>query len=167
MANMLRRTFTRTLFATAIGAAAAGPFLSAASTLCAQQSPAKEPEKPLTPETIFAKKFTGKATIELLVGEVHTLNIDSVFMPGKSHTQVIWAKVPAEPAGHALMVIVSREVATHLLQSGIADPAEHFRGKRVRVSGTIDRTEPTAPGEAITYKLRVTSIDQLLLVRAP
>ena len=118
-------------------------------------------EKPLSPETILAKKFEGQATVEFLVGEVTTLNIDSLFVPGVSHAQFIRAKVPGAKDGQEFLVIVSREIATRLLQLGIEDPAEHLRGKVLRVSGRVERHSENQ------YRLRVTSLDQLENIRKP
>ncbi|MFO0966703.1 MAG: sigma-70 family RNA polymerase sigma factor [Gemmataceae bacterium] len=118
-------------------------------------------EKPLAPQTIFDKQFEGRATVEFLAGEVHTLNIDSVFVPNVSHAQIISAKVPGAKAGQEFIVCVVREVATRLLRLGIADPAEHFRGKVLRVSGVVQRLS----GER--YRLYVTSLEQLEIIRNP
>ena len=122
---------------------------------------AAEEESSIIPETIFEKKFVGEATVEFLVGEVTTLNIDSLYMPGVSHTQIITAKVPHAKDGQEFIVIVSRDVATRLLRLGIEDPAEHLRGKVLRVSGQVDRPS------ANQYKLRVTQLDQLEIIRKP
>ncbi len=124
-------------------------------------------QKPLTPEAILENKFESKATVEFLVDEVRTVNIDSTFMPGLSHAQIIKVKISEAKEGHEFLVIVSRETATRLLQLGIEDPAEHFRGKRMRVSGTVERvTPPSAPAKSI-YKIHVTSLDQLENIRQP
>ena len=125
-------------------------------------------QKPLSPETILEHKFEGKATVELLVDEVKTLNIDSIFMPGLSHALTIKAKVSGAKDGEEFWVMVSRETATRLLRLGIEDPAEHFRGKVLRVSGTVERvTPPSAPAKTTYYKIHVTSLDQLESVHQP
>src|SRR5262249_30762909 len=116
-------------------------------------------EKPLSPETILAKKFEGKATVEFLVGEVRTLNIDSLFVPGVSHAQIIKAKVLGAKDGQEVVVIVSREIATRPLQLEIDDPAEHLRGKVLRGAGRVERRSETQ------YQIRVTSPDQLETIR--
>jgi hypothetical protein len=124
-------------------------------------------EKPLSPETILEKKFEGKATVELQVGEVHTLNIDAMFVPDVSHAQIIKAKIREAKVGQEVLVIVTREVATRLLKLGIADPAEHFRGKILRVSGTVEQIERPSTPSAIVYRIRVTNLDQLESIRKP
>ena len=124
-----------------------------------------EEKKALSAETILEKKVEGKATVEFLVGEVHTLNIDALFVPDVSHAQIIKAKVSKE--GHEFWVIVSREIATRLLRLGVVDPAEHFRGKLMRVSGTVERVAPPSLPSTTVYKLHVTSLDQLESIRKP
>ena len=70
-------------------------------------------------------------------------------------------------AGQEFWVIVSRETATRMLRSGIVDPTQHFRGKVVRVSGTVKVVKPpSAPAKTI-YKIHVTSLDQLESIRTP
>lgn len=118
-------------------------------------------EKPLSPETILKEKFEGQATVELQVGDVTTLNIDSLFVPGVSHAQIVKAKVPGAKDEQAFLLIVSREVATRLLKLGIEDPAEHLRGKVLRLSGRVERRSETQ------YQMRVTSLDQLENIRKP
>jgi hypothetical protein len=124
-----------------------------------------EEKKPLSAETILEKKVEGKATVEFLVREVHTLNIDALFVPDVSHAQIIKAKVSKD--GHEFWVIVSREIATRLLRLGVVDPAEHFRGKLIRVSGTVERVAPPSLPSPAVYKLHVTSLDQLESIRKP
>ena len=124
-------------------------------------------EQPLSPETILEKKFEGKATVELQVGEVHTLNIDSVFVPDVSHAQIIKAKISGAKVGQEVLVTVSREVATRLLKLGITDPAEHFRGKILRVSGTVEQVKELSTPSAMVYRVQVTNLDQLESIRKP
>jgi hypothetical protein len=124
-------------------------------------------ETPLTAEAILEKKFEGKATVEFQVGEVDTLNIDSIFMPGVSHALVIRPKIPGAKFDDEFLVLVSREIATRLLQLGIADTAEHFRGKILRVTGTVERLKRTETPSVMVYRIRVTSIDQLDNIRKP
>jgi hypothetical protein len=127
----------------------------------------EEKPEPVTAATVLDKELQGKATVELLVDMVTTLNIDSVFMPGRSHTQIIKANVPDAKPGREFWVIVSREVATRMLRSGIVDPAEHFRRKAMRVSGTIERQELTEEPVKTIYKIRVTSLEQIEQVKTP
>lgn len=127
----------------------------------------EQKEKPLSPETILENQFEGEATVELHVGEVHTLNIDSLFIPDVSHAQLIYAKIPGAKTGEKVLVAVSREVATRLLKLGIADPAEHFRGKILRVSGTVERIERPSTPAATVYRIRVTHLEQLENIGKP
>ncbi|MDA0589863.1 MAG: hypothetical protein O2820_06370 [Planctomycetota bacterium] len=124
-------------------------------------------EKPLSPETILKDQFEGKATVELEVGEVHTLNIDSIFVPDVSHAQIIKAKIPGAKVGQEVLVTVSREVATRILKLGIEDPAEHFRGKILRVSGTVEPVKKLSTPSAMVYRIQVTNLDQLESIRKP
>jgi hypothetical protein len=124
-------------------------------------------EKPITPETILKTKFEGKATVELQVGEVRTLNIDSVFVADVSHAQIIQAKIAGAKIGQEVVVTVSREIATRLLKLGIEDPAEHFRGKILRVSGTVEQIKRPSTPTAMAYRIQVTNLDQLESIRKP
>jgi hypothetical protein len=146
---------------------AAAAFLLAGGVAAVADDVEEKKVEPVSAETVLEKELLGKATVELLVEEVNTLNIDSVFKPGVSHAQIIKAKVPKAKAGREFWVIVSREVATRMLRSGIVDPAEHFRGKEMRVSGTIERSSPMSDPAKTIYKLRVTALEQLELIRTP
>jgi hypothetical protein len=128
---------------------------------------AEKKEKPLSPEMILEKDFEGKATVEFLVQEVTTLNIDSVFIPDVSHAQILRPKVEGEKNVQEFCVVVSREVATRLLQLGIEDPAEHFRGKQIRASGKVEKIKGSAPGSPTLYKIHVTNLNQLESIRKP
>lgn len=124
-------------------------------------------EKPLSPEMILEKKFEGKATVELQVGEVHTLNIDALFVPDVSHAQIIKAKIPGAKIDQEFLVIVKKEVATRLLKLGISDPAEHFRGKMLRVSGTVEQINRPSTPSSMVFRIQITSLDQLESIRKP
>lgn len=146
------------LLASAVVAVVGSPLAGAAD---------EKREKPLSPETILAAKFEGKATVELRVGEVHTLNIDSLFVPDVSHAQIIKAKIPGAKVGQEVLVTVSREIATRLLKLGIEDPAEHFRGKILRVTGTVEQIKDLSTPSAMVYRIQVTNLDQLESIRKP
>jgi hypothetical protein len=105
--------------------------------------------------------------VELAVDEVHTLNLDSLFVPDVSHDQIIKAKIPGAKTDQEFLVIVKREVATRLLKLGIADPAEHFRGKILRVSGTVEQVKRPSTPPALVYRILVTNLDQLQSIRQP
>ena len=124
-------------------------------------------EKVLSPEKILKDGFVGKATVELQVGEVRTLDIDSVFVPDASHAQTIEAKLPGEKAGRKFVVTVSRETATRLRQLGIDDVAEHVRGKVLRVSGTVELVKRTATAPEVIYRLPVANLDQFESIHKP
>lgn len=121
---------------------------------------------PLTPETVVKKNITGPATLEFAVGEIY-------LMP-ESWAAHAWREVPlrllpkdtVKKGENALngkvSVIVSGKVTNRLRQLGIAEPTAHFRGKFLRVTGTITRTEHRAGPE---YRLEVTSLDQLQFIR--
>jgi len=123
-------------------------------------------EKPLAADEVLKKKVLGQATVEFLVDDVTTLNIDSVFTPGTSHAQLITARLPKGKGTERFMVIVSKELATRMLRSGIVDPADYFRRKKMRVSGIVERIDRTPP-EVTTYKIHVTRMEQLESVRTP
>jgi len=61
-------------------------------------------------------------------------------------------------------VLVSGDVIHRLWQLGIEDPEEHFRGKILRVSGTIQRIENRAGPE---YRLEINNLNQLEAIRLP
>jgi hypothetical protein len=122
-------------------------------------------EAPLSPETIVAKDFVGKATVELSVGEVY-LQISS--WAAEAHDR--WKAVPLRivPKGDAVrgrvMVLLSGETTARLRALGIATPAQHFLGKVLRVSGTVERFQTRA---GLEYRIQVNSLDQLEAVRKP
>jgi hypothetical protein len=128
---------------------------------------ADEPEPavvPLSPAELFDKKVVGKATVEFVVGEIDELNIDSVFMPGKGHAQIIKAKLPGVKGDAEFIVIITRDVATALLKSGVTNVTDHFRNKQLRITGAITRLE-RPPGKT-TCRLEVTKLGQLERVKA-
>ena len=61
-------------------------------------------------------------------------------------------------------VIVSRKTANRLKQLGIEDPNVYFRGKVLRVSGTVEVEWHRAGPE---YSLQVNSLDQIEAIRTP
>lgn len=124
-------------------------------------------ENVLSPETIVRSGYTGKATVELLVDKVHTLNIDSVFVPDVSHDQVITASIPVETGGREFLVVIKRKVATRLLQLGIGDPAGHLTGRLLKVSGVVEQLPRASASMPVVYRLQVTDLDQLLSIRKP
>jgi hypothetical protein len=122
-------------------------------------------DKPLGAETIVEKQFAGRATVEFTVGEVY-------LMPSSwaASADDEWGSVPlrlvAKAAGKTdpVYVLVSGQTVARLRQLGIEEPAEHFRGKVVRVSGTVERWVKRAGTE---YRLPVNSLDQLEFIRKP
>jgi hypothetical protein len=54
-----------------------------------------------------------------------------------------------------------------MLQLGIEDPAEHFQGKILRVSGTVERLKRPSTPLVQVYRILVTDLDQLQSVRKP
>jgi hypothetical protein len=85
-------------------------------------------DKPLTPAEAI-KKVNEKVTVQMEVkaakdrlekrGEIY-LDSEEDFRDPKN-----------------LGVVVTRAGAAKLKEAGIADPAEHFRGKTIRVTGTV------------------------------
>jgi hypothetical protein len=120
----------------------------------------------LSAADVLDKKVLGQATVEFLVDEVRTLDIDSVFKPGTSHAQIVKAKTGGEKRDQEFLMIVSKESATALLKSGIVDVPGYFSGKQIRVSGIIERID-RPPGETTVYKIHVRRLDQLENVRRP
>ena len=120
-------------------------------------------EKPLSPETIVAKKFEGKATVEFLVGEAGLMLTSRGTRPDESEPLLITPKTAGKKAGK-VYVLVSWEAATRLKQLGIENPSEHFRGKVVRVSCTVERLEGSSGPE---YRIQVTTLDQFEVIRKP
>ena len=123
-------------------------------------------KKPLSAAEVLERKVLGQATVEFLVDEVRTLNIDSVFKPGTSHAQIIKAKTGGGKRDQEFLMIISKEQATALLKSGIVDVPGYFQGKRIRVSGIIERID-RPPGETTVYKIHVRQLGQLENVRRP
>jgi hypothetical protein len=120
-------------------------------------------EKPLTPATIVEKKFEGQATVEFLVGEVGLMLTSRATSTEESEPLLITPKAEGKKTGQVYL-LVSWETATRLKQLGIENPAEHFRGKVVRVSGTVERlTGSTGP----EYRIQVTNLNQFEVIRKP
>jgi len=120
-------------------------------------------EMPLSPETIVEKKFEGKATVEFQVGEVGLMLTSRATSLDESLPLHIAPKA-AGKKGVQVYVLVSWETATRLKRLGIEDPAEHFRGKLLRVSGTVERLSGSS---GTAYRIQVNSLDQLEAVRRP
>jgi hypothetical protein len=118
-------------------------------------------EKPLTPEAIVAGGFTGRAVVEFTVGEVAAIRTGRSMLVDESLSLHIVA-ASAGKQKSAVYVLVSWETATRLKQLGIEDPAEHFRGKTVRVSGALERHMRSSVSE---YYIKVTSLDQFKVIR--
>jgi hypothetical protein len=120
-------------------------------------------EKPLTPEAIAEKKFEGIATVEFTVGEVGLVLTSRDTSTEESEPLHIAPKAAGKKAGR-VHVLVSWEAATRLKRLGIENPADHFRGKVVRVSGTVERLTGS-PGPE--YRIQVTTLDQFEVIRKP
>ena len=120
-------------------------------------------EKPLTPAAIAEKKFEGKATVEFPVGEVGLMLTSRATTTEESEPLLITPKADGKKTG-PVYLLVSWEAATRLKRLGIENPAEHFRGKVVRVSGTVERlTGRTGP----EYRIQVTNLNQFEVIRKP
>jgi hypothetical protein len=120
-------------------------------------------EKPLTPAALVEKKVEGQATIEFPVEEVGLILTSRATLTDESEPLFIAPKTADKKAGR-VYVLVSWEVATRLKRLGIENPAQHFQGKVVRVSGTVERlTGSTGP----EYRIQVTSLDQFEVIRKP
>lgn len=126
------------------------------------------PPGPLSPEAIVAKHITGKATVEFTVDEVYLLPAtwaaSSDFGWKVAPLNVVPKNVGKKGSFYQMSVIVSGHVALRLRQLGIENPAEHFRGKVLRVSGTVTSMEKRA---GTFYRLEVTSLGQLEVIRRP
>jgi hypothetical protein len=110
-------------------------------------------EKPLTPEAIVEKKFEGRATVEFQVEDVGLILTSRATSAEESEPLHLAPKTAGKKAG-SVSVLVSWEVATRLKRLGIENPAKHFQGKVVRVSGVVERlTGSTGP----EYRIQVTS----------
>jgi hypothetical protein len=124
-------------------------------------APAAE-DSPLSPEKIVEKKFEGKATVEFVVGEV--------YLEPESWAAEAWRSVPLrivpKAAGEKgqVEVLVSGETANRLKRLGIEDPALHFQGKVLRVSGTVERIIKRS---GTVYRIQVKGLDQLDDIRKP
>jgi hypothetical protein len=151
MSTLTRRAVAAFLLACGAWAALAPPVVLAAE------------EKPLSPETILEKKFEGKATVEFTVGEVY---LDSKSWSIEDFKSASLRIVPKAAGGKFLgqvSVIVSRETVNRLKQLGIEDLAEHFRGKVLRVSGTVEALVWLRSGPH--YTIQINSLDQIEAIR--
>jgi hypothetical protein len=121
-------------------------------------------ESPLSPETIVEKKFEGKATVEFTVGEVYLESKSWSVEDFKSAALRIVPKPTEGKVQGQVSVIVSRKTANRLKQLGIEDPNVYFRGKVLRVSGTVEVEWHRAGPE---YRIQVNSLDQIEAIRKP
>ena len=152
MSSVTRRDVVRIMTAGAV-ALAVGPQVAVAAE-----------EKPLTPETIVAKKFEGKATVEFTVGDEGTGGI-----LGGSRKYGGVSGIYLCPSGKLkgddrVRVRILTKPTHDLFRVGVdrGDPGGHFRGKVIRVTGQITRT-PYSSGTV--YELDVESLDQIEDVR--
>jgi hypothetical protein len=120
-------------------------------------------EMPLTPETIVEKKVEGRATVEFQVEDVGLILTSRATSAEESEPLHLAPKTADRKAGR-VSVLVSWEVATRLKRLGIENPAKHFRGKIVRVSGIVERLTGSAGPE---YRIQVTTLDQFEIIRKP
>jgi hypothetical protein len=122
-------------------------------------------EKPLSPETIVEKDFTGKATVEFTVGEV-TLRPTSWSITADAHWRAVPMTIVAKAADMKIRVgvLLAGEVVERLRRLGIDNPTEHFQGKVLRVSGTVEHFWIRS---GLEYRIQVNSLDQLEEVRKP
>jgi hypothetical protein len=121
--------------------------------------------KPLSPETIIEKNFEGKATVEFTVAEVY-LKPASWAVSSDRHWEAVPLQVVAKDTATTprVLVLVSGEVTARLKQLGVEEPAGHFRGKVLRVSGTVVRGQRRDGPE---YRILVNSLDQLEAIHKP
>jgi hypothetical protein len=122
-------------------------------------------ESPLSPETIIEKNFEGKATVEFTVAEVY-LWPTSWAVSSDRHWEAVLLQVVAKDTATTgrLRVLVSGEVTARLRQLGVEEPAAHFRGKVLRVSGTVVRGQRRDGPE---YCILVSSLEQVEAIRKP
>jgi hypothetical protein len=120
-------------------------------------------EKPLTPAAIAGKMFEGRATVEFPVGEVGLMLTSRVTSAEESEPLLIAPKADGKKTG-PVYLLVSWETATRLKRLGIENPAEHLRGKVVRVSGTVERLAGRSGPEC---RIQVTTLDQIEVIRKP
>lgn len=136
---------------------------------------------PLTPAMVQDTMFEGKATLEFAVDKAGQLIEGRSIQPDESEALYLSPAVDERKASR-VYVILSWKVATRLKHLGIDDPASHFRGKMLRVSGSVVRlsggdvrarrvlsasgsSETVLGGTVPEYVLFVESLDQLKVVR--
>ena len=153
MLTLPRRVAAALVLACGVWAAAGTPVALAAG------------DAPLSPERVVARDFQGKATVEFSVGEVYLRPTSWAVSSDRRWQAVPLRIVPkAGAAKERVMVLVSGDTAARLKRLGIDNLAEHFRGKVLRVSGTVQRLRTRAGPE---YRLQVNSLDQLQAIRKP
>jgi hypothetical protein len=123
-------------------------------------------DKLLSAETIVEKQFKGKATVEFSVEEVHSMPTNPWSRESDGEWKAVPLRLTAKAAGKTdhVYVFVSGQTVARLRQLGIEEPEEHFHGKVVRVSGTV---EPFVKRAGTEYRIQVNSLDQLEVVRKP
>jgi WD40 repeat protein len=101
--------------------------------------------------------------VELTVIEVGRVRTGRSTRADESEPLTLVVKAPGEDGG-LIHLDVSGEVATRLKRLGVEDPAEHFRGKVVRVRGTLERLT-RRPGPA--SRIEIKDLDQFEIIRKP
>ena len=150
MANVTRRTAMKVFTFSAV--------LAGASALGSGTTIGAEPEKPLTPDDIVAKKVQGKATVEFAVAEVSEIPTGGGVEMTGSPQLCLSAK---SPKAEKFYVEVSWLVSQRLRDIGIDDVPAHFRNKVVRVAGDVTLSKSKEP----SYHVFVTSLDQIEVIR--
>ena len=132
---------------------------------CVAPTASAAEEKPLSPETIIEKNFEGKATVEFIVAEVY-LKPASWAVSSDRHWKAVPLQVVAKDTATTprVLVLVSGEGTARLRQLGVEEPAAHFRGKVLRVSGTVVRGQRRDGPE---YSILVSSLEQVEAIRKP
>jgi len=155
MSSVTRRDVIRIITASAV-AVVVGPRTADAAE-----------EKPLTPETIVAKKFEGRATVEFQVGGEGTGGILGGSIKYAGTTGIHLCPIEQPKGDDVVRVWILTKPAHDLFRLGIdpGDPGEHFRGKVIRVKGQITRITRKPYNSGTVYELQVESLDQIEEVR--
>ncbi|HEY0981985.1 hypothetical protein [Schlesneria sp.] len=127
-----------------------------------------------TPELLVRSGYTGPATVCLLAEDARPLDIANlgpqgehpslVVFPASHRGEVEGGSAERTTDGNHFCLILSPELVERLVSLGIEDVASHFRGKSIRVSGTIERQEQEPPHIGLLYRMAVISLDQLIRI---
>ncbi|QVL32726.1 hypothetical protein KIH39_02055 [Telmatocola sphagniphila] len=117
------------------------------------------PENLKTPTQIISGKFEGEATVEFKVAKCGRVLTNGVTRADECEM------LQLQPKDEKFILYLTRETATRLKQLGIDDPATHFEGKLVRVTGSV--VQKLHSDGKPWFEITVSNLEQIAAIRKP